>query len=69
MKSFKNELIWEDIKRWGRNTLLFTTPALIVFLTALSNGKSLNDALMVMYPAFINLVIDLLRKYRNENKY
>lgn len=69
VKSLRNKLIAQDVKRWGRNTLIFTSPALIVFLMALQAGVPVKEALFAMYPAFINLLIDLLRKYKNEARY
>jgi len=68
-KSKKNELIWADIRRWGMNTIIFTSPALIIFLTALANGVPVKDAMFAMYPVMVNALIDILRKYKSVNTY
>lgn len=69
MYSDKNELIWNDIKRWLRNVVLFTTPSLIIFLTALSNGVDVRIAALSLYGSLINALIDLLIKFKSSNTY
>ena len=53
-----------DWKNWGKNVLIFSTPALILFLGALANNTPFQDAAKVLYLAIINALIDLLRKYQ-----
>jgi len=50
-----------DIKNWFKNALLYAGPDLIVFFGALSAKFSAED--MFVAVIFLNLVIDLLRKY------
>lgn len=53
----------EDIIRWGKNTLIFLAPALIIFLTAIKSGADVKDALFLVYLWGLNVAIDLLRKF------
>lgn len=58
----------EDWNKWTRNVMLFGGPAVILFLSALSAGKSPEEAVLILYGAILNAVIDLLKKYLSENK-
>lgn len=69
MESKRFSLVKEDIKRWLKNTLVFLAPALIVFLTALQSGVPIQDALFALYLWGINVVLDLLKKFVQENQY
>lgn len=55
---------WESILHWLRNLLIFSAPALIVFLQSLANGDDFQIAVKLLYVAGINALIDLLRKYK-----
>lgn len=63
------KLIKADLRRWVKNTALFLAPALIIFLTQLSNGASFQEALPVLYLWLINTLIDATRKFLTENTY
>jgi hypothetical protein len=52
----------EDLKRWGKNALIFLAPVIIIFLTAVKGGADVKDALYLVYLWGLNVVIDLLRK-------
>ena len=52
-----------DIERWSRNLLIFSSPAIIAFLVALQSGVPIRQAALAIYPAIINALIDLLKKY------
>ncbi len=67
--SGQNELISEDVQKWLKNVLIFSTPALIIFLTSLSNGSSLQDSAKVLYVVVLNALIDLLRKFQGTTEY
>lgn len=53
----------EDWKKWGRNVLIFSSPLLILFLMEIQKGTSPKVALTLVYAAFLNAIIDLLKKY------
>lgn len=63
MKSKKNKLNRSEVKAWARNTLLFSSPALLAFLTALQGG-SLEFALGAGYSALLASLIDLIKKFK-----
>lgn len=69
MTSPKKKLVKADLDRWIRNTIIFFAPALILFLTQLANGVSFQEALPVLYLWLINTLIDVTRKYLQENTY
>lgn len=67
--SLENQLTKEDVFRSAKNALLFASPLLILALTELQAGKSFEDIYKLLLAAVINIVIDLLRKFKNESKY
>lgn len=67
--SLENQLTKEDVLRSAQNALLFASPLLILALTELQAGKSFEDIYKLLVAAVINIVIDLLRKFKNESKY
>lgn len=67
--SNKNEVVWEDVKRWARNLLVFSAGSIIVFLTALQSGADIQTAAIALYGALINAVIDILMKFKSETRY
>lgn len=67
--SQKRELITADYRRWARNFAIFFAPALIIFLLQLQAGKTIEEALPVLYLWMINSLIDITRKFLTENTY
>src|SRR3990167_8952896 len=57
---------WDSVAKWLKNALIFSSPALIVFLTSLSNGDDFQIAVKLLYVAGINALIDFLRKYKGK---
>ena len=55
---------WDSVAKWFKNALIFSSPALIVFLTSLSSGDDFQIAVKLLYVAGINALIDFLRKYK-----
>lgn len=53
----------EELLKVGKNALIFSAPALIIFLTAIQNGVSIKQALYSVYLWGLNTLIDLLRKF------
>jgi len=53
----------EDLLKWGKNTLVFLAPALIIFLTAIQSGVPVKEALYSIYLWGLNVSIDLLKKF------
>lgn len=64
--SEKFSLNKEDLKKWGKNTLVFLAPALIIFLTAIQAGVPVKEALYSIYLWGLNVAIDLLKKFVQE---
>ena len=65
----EGKLIWEDCKKALNNALVFSTPLLITFLLAIQQGTPVKEAMVLVYMAAIQLLIDLLRKARKESVY
>jgi hypothetical protein len=63
--SMKNSLNKEDLKKWGRNVLIFSSPVVLAFLVALQSGSSLEMAKGAAIQALIAAGIDLFRKFRD----
>ena len=63
-QSPSGELSKQDWKQWGKNTLIFSAPLLILFLTQIQAGVDLKTASSLVLAALINALIDLLRKYQ-----
>lgn len=55
-----------DLKKWGKNILIFSSPAIVAFLVALQSGSSLELAKGAVLQAFVATVIDLFRKLSTE---
>lgn len=68
MDSPQGTLSKQDIFRIMTNALVFTTPALLVGLTALQGGVSPTIAIGMFAQAFIGIIIDALRKLSDGNK-
>jgi len=64
--SKKFSLNKEDLLKWGKNTLTFLAPALIIFLTAIQTGVPIKEALYSIYLWGLNITIDLLKKFVQE---
>ena len=73
-KSKENSLSTQDLKNWGKNVLLFSTPAVLAFLLALQgsiangrflpNQQELTFAFGAGYSALLGAIIDLVKKYK-----
>ena len=57
----------EDMKKWGKNALIFFAPAMILFLTSIQSGKTYEESLDLIYLWGIGVAIDLLRKFVSNN--
>lgn len=60
----KNNLNKQDIKKWAKNTVLFSSPAILAFLLAVQSGADLDFAKGAAAQAFLASSIDLLKKFR-----
>lgn len=65
----KRKLIEADYQKWMKNAGIFLIPAVIIFLTALINGATIQEASIAIYLWFLNTLVDLLRKWQAEHKY
>lgn len=63
MENTRFTLTKEDMAKWSYNTALFFAPAGLLFLLAMQSGKSVNDALLILYTWGMNTAIDLIRKF------
>lgn len=54
----------EDMKKWGRNLLVFVAPTLAVFFGLLAQGVEVNKAWPVAAFAFYQALSDLFNKWR-----
>lgn len=66
VKEANSMLLAPDWKRWAKNAFIFSVPALIVFLLVLQGGGTLKEAMVAIYGAIINALLDILRKYQAE---
>lgn len=58
-----NTLNRTEALRWLKNTLLFSSPAILAFLTGLQSGD-FRFALGAGYSALLSALIDLVRKFK-----
>lgn len=56
-----------DFQRWGKNTLIFLSPALLVFLLEIQKGKTPQEALVTFKVWGLGVLIDFLRKFIKDN--
>lgn len=61
-KQVRLSVTWEAAKKWLRNALFFTAPALIVFFEALRQGVEPKKALYILVIGLYGLIVDALRK-------
>ena len=59
----KFSLDYKDMEKWAMNTIVFLAPALVIFITAIQSGSTLNDAGYVLLLWVVNTVVDLSKKY------
>lgn len=52
-----------DWQKWGKNSLVFAAPFLLVFLVAIQQGTDFKKALYIVYLYALNVIIDWLRKF------
>lgn len=62
-KTVKVSIGGDRIKKLAQNALVFTAPALIMFLEALRQGLSFDKAKYILILAAYGLVIDFLKKF------
>ena len=53
----------QDWQKWGKNVLVFASPILILILTELQNGKTLEELKPLVYAVVIQALIDLFKKF------
>lgn len=63
MPSKKYSLDELDIQKWIKNIVLFSIPCIVAFLGQLQAGKTVAEAIPFLYIAFINALMDLMKKY------
>ena len=69
MISKRFELKKEDLSKWGKNALIFATPALLVLLGDAVKIVPVDWKYGAMALYVLNLVVDILRKWISVNKY
>lgn len=65
----EHKLIWEDVKKAGKNALVFSSPLIILALTELQAGKSFDEIKTLVIGAAVQIAIDLFKKWNGEVKY
>lgn len=61
--SSKDTLNTSDLIKWVKETLIFSTPAILAILVALQGGLDWRLALGAGYSALLAALINLLKKY------
>lgn len=59
----------EDYKKWARDIFIFSIPALIVALTVLQQGGTMQEASVAVYTWLLSALINLLQKLASEKTY
>ncbi len=54
----------QDLTAWGKNLLMFTSPALVVLFTLLGNGVPFQKAYPVALLALYGAIADLIKKWK-----
>jgi len=67
--SQKWRLVPEDWQKFGKDALIFSIPALIVFLTVLQGGGTVEEAGVAVYTWILSMAINLLQKLAKEKTY
>jgi len=62
MEAVSGKINIEELKRWGKNTLTFLAPAIVIFLLALQSGVPIKQALIAIYLWVLNVAIDYFKK-------
>lgn len=57
------ELNKADVEKWLKNTAIFAAPAVLIFLTEIQAGKSLDEALVAIKVWVLSTAIDIVRKW------
>lgn len=66
--SEEQQLIWADIKKWGYNALVFSSPAVLVGLVALQSNAP-KVAFFIFAKELYTILVDLYKKWAGEAKY
>lgn len=69
MPSERWSLNKEDMRKWGTNLIVFTSPILVVLFTLLANGVPFSKAWPVALLAAYGALADLFKKWSGTNRY
>lgn len=69
VKSKANSLRREDINKWFKNALVFAIPALLVLVASFRDIIPIDASWGVVALYLLNVGTDLLKKWKDENKY
>lgn len=61
--SNKNELDINDIKRWAKNTLIFSIPSLVIVHASIVGGADIKYAVGAVSAQVVASLIDLGKKF------
>lgn len=67
--SHARQFIKADLYRWGRNTLVFAGPALLVLLASIADVIPSDASWGVLALYALNLLVDAFRKWLTVNRY
>lgn len=62
--SKKGQFNRADAERVARNAIIFSAPAIIVFLTQIQTGSTFSEAFAAIQVWILGVVIDFLRKFQ-----
>ncbi len=57
----------DDIKKWAYNVLIFSSPAIVIGLTAYEGAIDSDAAVAVGASAFFGAMVDLIKKFCQDN--
>lgn len=69
MTSKKYRLIKQDLQRIAKNALMFSAPALLIFVVQLQQGVDPRMAGQVALLALYGIVLDAAKKFLTETRY
>ena len=59
----------EDLKKWAKNAFIFSIPAIVVLIASFKEVVPQDASYGVVVLYLINVAVDFLRKFAEENKY
>lgn len=61
--------IWEDYKAWGMNALKYSSPIILMILTAIQAGQTWEEIKLAVYGLILQNAINIFSKFASEQRY